>query len=235
VALKALIFDVDGTLAETEEAHRAAFNLAFAEAGLDWHWDQTLYRALLRVTGGKERIAHFAPDTLTDIAALHAAKNRHYAKIVARGEVELLPGVFSLIVDAAAREIMVALATTTSRTNVDSLIAATPLVTIDFAAIVTGEDVVAKKPDPEAYQIVLKQLGIDAHEALAFEDSPNGLKATSLAAIDCIVIPSLYTIGDDFTGAHLLLGSLEAFCLQTALADFKAREGRSNQFGYMAS
>ena len=219
MALKALIFDVDGTLAETEEAHRAAFNLAFADAGLNWHWDQAIYRDLLRVTGGKERIAHFAPDTKADIPALHAAKNRHYACIVARGEVGLLPGVFALMIEAQARGILIALATTTSRTNVDSLIAATPLSSVDFAAIVTGEDVTAKKPDPEAYIIALDRLGVDAGEAMAFEDSVNGLNAAIFAGIKCVVIPGLYTIGDNFAEAHLLFSKIDNFCLERALRD----------------
>jgi HAD superfamily hydrolase (TIGR01509 family) len=218
-SLKALIFDVDGTLAETEEAHRTAFNLAFADAGRDWHWDFETYRALLRITGGKERIAHFLaqhdPALAGDaalIARLHLAKNEHYAALVRSGSVALRDGVAPLIAAGQAQGLKIAIATTTSRSNIDALIAATPLASTDFAAIVTGEDVAHKKPHPEAYHLVLRQLGAHPDACLAFEDSANGLRAALAAGIATIVTPALYTEGEDFTGA-LHVTPLEQFRL----------------------
>ena len=215
MALKALIFDCDGTLAETEEAHRTAFNLAFAEAGLAWHWDEALYRQLLRVTGGRERIAHFLetcestlPDRDNAIAAIHVRKNELYATLVATGLVTLRPGVMRLIQEAQAVGIAIAIATTTSQINLNALIAATPLRDTTFAAKVTAEDVTFKKPDPEVYCVALKQLGFDARQCVAFEDSENGLRAAQNAKIATVITPGHYTDDGDFAGAALIVPDL---------------------------
>ena len=156
--VKALIFDVDGTLAETEEGHREAFNSAFAETGLDWVWDVDLYRDLHRVTGGKERMRHYADrlgvshDELTDaaLAKLHRLKNERYSERVRAGRCPLRPGVERLIRASHARGLRLAICTTTSRVNVNALIEATfGAEGFDcFEAIVAGEDARAKKPAP---------------------------------------------------------------------------------------
>lgn len=212
MALKALIFDCDGTLAETEEAHRTAFNLAFASAGLDWHWSVDRYRELLKVTGGKERIAHFIAEEQrqrVDINALHLAKNALYSDTVRSGKVALRPGVMRIITAAQAQGVALAIATTTSRSNLDSLIAATPLRGIGFAAIVTGEDVTRKKPDPEAYYIALNRLSLSPDVCIAFEDSKNGIDAARGAGIATIVTPSIYTSGDNFRDADIIARNLD--------------------------
>ncbi len=212
MALKALIFDCDGTLAETEEAHRTAFNQAFAGAGLDWHWSVDRYRELLKVTGGKERIAHFIAEEQrqrVDITALHLAKNALYSDTVRSGKVALRPGVMRIITAAQAQGVALAIATTTSRSNLDSLIAATPLRGIGFAAIVTGEDVTRKKPDPEAYHIALNRLSLSPDVCIAFEDSKNGIDAARGAGIATIVTPSIYTSGDNFRDADIIARNLD--------------------------
>lgn len=146
----ALIFDVDGTLAETEELHRQAFNHAFARHGLDWQWDRAVYKDLLRVTGGKERIrAHHerlriaAPLSDVDIAELHRIKTAHYAGLVQTGCCPLRPGVTDLLVAAKARRQRLAIATTTSHANIDALLsrALGKCWAADFDAIVAGDDV----------------------------------------------------------------------------------------------
>ena len=182
--LKALIFDVDGTLAETEEAHRLAFNAAFRAAGLDWSWDVDLYRELLAVTGGKERIRWFVkrgdpPDgerALSDIDILHAAKTAYYRRAVERGEVELRPGVRRLIEEAQAAGLRLAVATTTTAANIEALIVAafgrSPAEL--FEVVVAGEDVCRKKPDPEVYLLALQRLDLPAVACIAFEDIRTG-------------------------------------------------------------
>lgn len=216
MALKALIFDCDGTLAETEEAHREAFNLAFAETGLDWHWSMDRYRELLKVTGGRERIAHYMAHEGffgIDIPALHRTKNLNYARLVETGDVELRPGVLRLMEEAQATGIAIAIATTTSRSNLNSLIASTALSKIDFAAIVCGEDVEKKKPDPEAYDVALQHLSLPTGECIAFEDSANGLRSAYAAGIKTVVAPSFYTTDEDFGQASLLLPDLESLAV----------------------
>jgi HAD superfamily hydrolase (TIGR01509 family) len=212
---EALIFDVDGTLAETEELHRRAFNESFAEQGLGWHWSQQDYRRLLQTTGGKERIArHMREIGLTvddiDIPALHRAKTERYTTLMEQGGLDLRGGIARLIEEARAQGMSVAIATTTSRPNVDALCAATfgmPAETI-FAAIACGDEVSAKKPAPDVYVLALNRLGLRPAQAIAFEDSANGLLSARAAGLACIVTPSVYTQGDDFTGALCVIDSV---------------------------
>ncbi|MCS6879149.1 MAG: HAD-IA family hydrolase, partial [Geminicoccaceae bacterium] len=220
-AIDALILDVDGTLAETEELHRRCFNRAFAEAGLPWSWSVEDYRRLLATTGGRERIFRFleevAPERASRLAgpedpfvrALHARKTELYAQGVARGEVALCPGIPELLARARALGLVLAIATTTSRANVEALFAAHPraLPREWFATWVCGEDTAKKKPDPEVYRIALARLGVAPARALAVEDSRNGVRAAKGAGIPVVAIPSLYTRGEDLGEADLLLGS----------------------------
>ena len=221
--VKALIFDVDGTLAETEESHREAFNSAFAEAGLDWVWDVDLYRDLHRVTGGKERMRHYADRrgvsiaelSDADIAKLHRRKNERYSERVRDGRCPLRPGVERLIGAARAQGVRLAICTTTSRVNVNELIGATLGVGgfERFEVIVAGEDAPAKKPAPDAYLLALRALQLRPDECVAFEDSRNGLLSARAAKIATVVTPSVYTAHETFDGAALLLPDLEGFDL----------------------
>ncbi|MDK9694794.1 MAG: HAD-IA family hydrolase [Siculibacillus sp.] len=221
MVVRALIFDVDGTLAETEEIHRAAFERAFAEDGLPWRWDVDLYRELLRVTGGKERIRHHlamegvgpALDEAR-IARLHARKNEIYGEIVRSGGCALRPGVADLVRAAREAGLRLAISTTTSRPNVDALLAATFAGEEGlFDPIVAGEDVAAKKPAPDAYLLAIEKLGLPAEACLVFEDSRNGLTAARAAGLATIVTPSLYTAHESFEGAAAILPDLTAFDL----------------------
>ncbi len=208
VKLEALIFDVDGTLAETEEAHRFAFNETFAELGLGWHWSADDYRLLLRTTGGKERMKVHAAvmgETIDDetLARIHLAKTRRYGELLARREIELRPGIARLLADAAEAGIRLAVATTTNRPNVDALIEATlgkPALEV-FEVIAAGDEVKAKKPAPDVYLEALRRLQLTAANCLALEDSRNGLQSARAAGIATLVSPSRYTAGEDFTGA----------------------------------
>lgn len=213
--LQALIFDVDGTLAETEELHREAFNQTFNEFDLAWHWDQERYHTLLKITGGKERmLAHAASLGIDDFdpLPLHKRKTTLYNEMLSQGAIALRPGVEALIRKAKEKSLRLAIATTTSRENVETLIR----VTLGgdphhwFEAICTGEDVAIKKPDPEVYQIALARLALTARGAIAFEDTKNGVLAARGAGLDVIVTPSLYSAGEDFSGALAIIETLEA-------------------------
>ncbi len=132
MTIKAIIFDVDGTLADTEDAHRKSFNKAFAESGLDWNWDVELYDKLLKVTGGKERIKYYVENWLPDfkkpadydgfVKNLHAVKTGHYTAMLRGGAIPLRPGIKQLIVDARKAGIRLAIATTTTPENVSALL-----------------------------------------------------------------------------------------------------------------
>ena len=210
---EALIFDVDGTLAETEELHRRAFNETFSEAGLDWHWSREDYHRLLKTTGGKERIARYVAETggteTPDIPALHHAKTARYVALMAGGGLSLRPGIAALIARARARGLRLGVATTTSRPNVEALCRACfdrPAEQI-FDAIAAGDEVAAKKPAPDVYLLALERLGLSPEHALALEDSRNGLLSARAAGIACVVSPSAYTMDETFPEAdHVLAG-----------------------------
>jgi HAD superfamily hydrolase (TIGR01509 family) len=223
---EALIFDVDGTLAETEEAHRQAFNSAFLQHGLEWEWDLELYKALLATSGGKERIRAYAtqydPDRLDDdgfdelVGRLHATKTRLYTDMVARGQVPLRPGIQSLIDEARTRGLKLAIATTTTRANVDALLtgATSGAGHHWFDVIACSDDAPVKKPDPQVYQVVLDRLGLPADACLAIEDSNNGVRAAVAARIPVVVTKSIFTESPDYPGAIAVYTNLEGVSLE---------------------
>jgi HAD superfamily hydrolase (TIGR01509 family) len=215
MTLKALIFDVDGTLAETEDYHRIAFNLAFKDFGIDWQWNKSQYGELLKTTGGKERIARYAKEVdygNIDVATLHARKNDFYSQLITDGKIELRSGVADLIEHAKNIRLGLAIATTTSRANVNNLLHATlgPASLDWFDAICCGDEVKNKKPDPAIYQLALDRLGLPASQCLAFEDSHMGLMSALGAGLPVIVTPGIYTRSGDFSRATLLLENLSA-------------------------
>lgn len=218
---QALIFDVDGTLAETErDGHRPAFNAAFRDCGLAWHWDEQRYGALLAITGGKERIRHYAthyapaiaarPDFDALVGQLHRIKTAHYLRLVDQGQLPLRPGIARLIGEARQAGLRLAIATTTTPENVDALLRANlgPDAPGWFDVIGAGDIVPAKKPAPDIYQWVLDRLALPPSACLAIEDSEIGLKSALAAGLRCVVTVSEYTRGQDFRGAWQLLQGL---------------------------
>lgn len=218
--LEALIFDVDGTLADTErDGHRIAFNRAFADAGLDWDWSVELYGKLLSVTGGKERILHYIgryrpefprPSNLQKfVADLHAAKTKHYLRLLGEGGIPLRPGVRRLLGEARDAGLRLAIATTTTPENVTTLLeTALPGGPTLFEVIGAGDIVPLKKPALDIYHYVLRELRLGPDRCLAFEDSANGLRSALAAGLKTLVTVSDYTMGQDFARAALILDQL---------------------------
>lgn len=218
--IEALIFDVDGTMADTEEAHRVAFNLAFERYRLGWVWQPSEYRELLKVTGGKERLASYI-ETLPIAAAdrrrlstmvpdIHAEKTRFYSSFVADGAVPLRDGVARLFDEALGAGCKLAIASTTTAVNIDALLQSTLGARgLDmFTVIACGDQVRAKKPAPDIYELALRGLDLLPEHAIAFEDSPNGLRSATAAGLRTVITPNFWTEGGDFSNASLLLPSL---------------------------
>ncbi|WP_024537029.1 HAD-IA family hydrolase [Comamonas badia] len=222
-ALEGLVFDVDGTLADTETVHLAAFNQAFADLGMDWHWDEALYTRLLEVSGGKERVQHYWQQMRPDVRAIdamaveqtmariHEIKTAHYEAAVNDGAVQLRPGVLALIEEAAAAGLRLAIATTTSPVNIAALLrrAMGSDWRSRFAAVQDASSAPLKKPHPMVYQQTLAQLGLPAAACLAFEDSANGLRSALAAGLATVITPARFTARHDFAGALRVLPSLE--------------------------
>jgi HAD superfamily hydrolase (TIGR01509 family) len=221
--VQALLWDVDGTLAETErDGHRIAFNQAFEAFGVPWRWDLELYGQLLAVTGGRERLLHdmarrseapVLPAEREALArAVHQRKNQLYAEIVQAGGVTLRPGVAELLDECRTRGVRLAITTTTSRANVEALLRANLGASWAgwFEALVCGEDVRAKKPDPEVYTIALQRLGVGPLQCLALEDSPGGVAAARGADVPVLVTRSAYFANATIEGAVAIGPGLEA-------------------------
>lgn len=221
--LEALIFDVDGTLADTEEAHRCAFNAAFEEHGLDWNWSKPKYAQLLSTAGGKERLAAYV-DSLPlasaerralreRIPAIHRSKTVHYTRMVNEGRVRLRAGVSRLIDDAFGAGVQLGIASTTSPANIEALLrvnlGAQALEL--FAVIGAGDQVARKKPAPDIYEFALRTLRRPASGCVAIEDSANGLKSAKAAGLFTVVTPSYWTRTEDFSQADWVLPSLASF------------------------
>jgi HAD superfamily hydrolase (TIGR01509 family) len=214
LSLQAILWDVDGTLAETErDGHLAAFNAAFEELDIPWRWDEQRYGELLRVAGGFERLLFdmesqpLAPSSLDERRALaqriHLLKNERYGELVASGALPLRPGVRELFDDCVAAGVRMAIVTTTSQGNVAALLG-TQLGAQwreRFAAVVCAEDAPLKKPDPQAYRLVLERLHTPAAATVAIEDSPAGLQAASAVGIPVVIARSRYFPDDPVPGA----------------------------------
>ncbi|HRE19974.1 MAG TPA: HAD-IA family hydrolase, partial [Rhabdaerophilum sp.] len=206
--IAALIFDVDGTLAETEDLHLEAFNATFAEEGLSWHWDETLYRELLAVTGGKERMKAYAArlgEAMDDdrVARLHARKTEIYTTRLRTGALPLRPGIAELIAGAMGCGLRLAIATTTSVANVEALLAAAiGAKWRDFFSVIAAGDMVpAKKPAPDIYNLALERLQLAPGAAIAIDDSGNGIRAAKGAGLRVIATPGRWLGDEDLSAA----------------------------------
>jgi len=218
--LKALVFDVDGTLADTEETHRAAYNAAFAAHGHDWYWDHAQYARLLAISGGQARLRAFIAGRartsgerrrwLGSVAALHATKTRFYADFVAAGRVTFKPGIARVIAEARAAQVGLALVSSTTPSNVDALLTANLGSGARgwFQVRASARDGQERKPAPDVFRSALARLGLPASACVAFEDTATGVAAARAAGLFTIALPTAWSAGQALSGAGLVLDHL---------------------------
>jgi HAD superfamily hydrolase (TIGR01509 family) len=210
--MKALIFDCDGVLVDTErDGHRVAFNRAFADIGLDVSWGVELYGELLKVAGGKERMrAYFdnagwpagASDKDAFIADLHKRKTAIFKDMIAGGQLPLRSGINRIIDEAAAAGIRLGVCTTSNPISVDGVLDLMgPERKRKFEFVLAGDVVSRKKPDPEIYELAKERLGLEGTSCMVIEDSRNGLLAAHGAGMPCLITTSTYTINENFDHA----------------------------------
>jgi HAD superfamily hydrolase (TIGR01509 family) len=218
--LRALIFDCDGVLAETErDGHRVAFNETFAQKGYRFRWDVAVYKELVKVGGGKERMKHFFASTswpagTSDrdalIKELHQLKTDLYTRMIESGRLPLRPGVARLVDEAVAAGIKLAVCSTSNEKSVNTLVER--LLGAErkarFDVILAGDVVSKKKPDPEIYLLALQRLRLQPAECVVVEDNRNGLLAAKGAGTYCLVTTNAYTQDEDFSEADLVVSEL---------------------------
>jgi HAD superfamily hydrolase (TIGR01509 family) len=226
MTLRAILFDVDGTLADTEAlGHRPAYNRAFRKLGLPFRWTPKLYRRLLRQPGGRERLKHYlehyqpelggeSDEARRDIdawvAKVHELKSKYFKRFMRHGRVPLRPGIARIMREARESGLKLAIVTNASLKTLNPVLRYSmgPELAAEVAVIASGEEVQRKKPAPDLYQLAMQRLGVQPHECVALEDSEMGLKAATAAGVAAVVTVNSDTLEQDFSKATLVVSSL---------------------------
>jgi HAD superfamily hydrolase (TIGR01509 family) len=214
--LEGIIFDVDGTIADTEDIHRQAFNKAFSEYNLNWHWSREKYYELLFISGGKERIRKYLTENNTInidnsfIKELHKCKSEYYRSMLISADIKLRPGIKRLITEAKNLNIKLGIATNSSGANLTTLIKKNLGTQPEqlFNTIATSDIVLEKKPSPEIYHHALLNLNLSAKNCVVIEDTTNGNISALTAGLRTIITTHAYTKDNDFNGASLVINNL---------------------------
>lgn len=214
--LKGLLFDLDGVVADTEDLHRQAYNLAFEEAGLETRWSFSDYKQSFHLSAGgklhqiqiskglKEDPDHFRK-------RLYERKRSHYVKLLDEADLAPRPGVIRLIDEALLRGVALAAASTGAKEAAWAVLRKTlgRERAERFASLKAGDDAPRRKPAPDIYLLALKELGLSARSCVAIEDSAHGLKAAKTAGLWTLATPSQYSMGDDFSLADRVVEDLD--------------------------
>lgn len=229
--LRALLFDIDGTIVDNEELHRLCYNRAFLRSGVDWEWDRALYAELLLVSGGIDRLNAYldrlAPEPeerarlRTLIPFIHRTKTQEYARRLEEGQVSIRPGIVNLMKEAKAAGLLIGCVSSSNWDNSGIVLdkALRSASDIHIHARVGGEMVRRRKPAPDVYELLMNMLRVSPDSCIALDDSPNGVASARAAGAYVVATPSQWTAGLDLSAANLVLPSLEG----VSLADLEQR------------
>jgi len=224
---QAIIFGSIGTIVETSEFQRDAFNKAFEEAGLNWHWDQPEYAELLKKSGGRQRIEDYAEARGENVnaMALHERKTELFDRAIVETGLSPRKGVMPLVRWAKQNDLKLGFATSTSRNNIEAIFLALDdaLHRSSFDFVGDVEMITNPKPDPEIYQVALAELDVPADKCLAIEDTGIALKSALAADIECVGFPNLYAQPDDFEGALRIVDRVDPHYLPLVDGDKSMR------------
>jgi HAD superfamily hydrolase (TIGR01509 family) len=205
--MAAILFGSIGTLADTSELQRQAFNQAFSLHNLDWQWSKEEYMTLLSKSGGLARLETYRQqlDQPVDTKAVHRSKSVIFQRLLHEKALHPRPGVVKVIQQAKQAKLKLAFVTTTSRENVLSLLEALrqDIDIRDFDLTVSASEVERPKPARDAYDFALQQLNLGVSDCVAIEDNPGGLEAAKLAGITCVAFPNQNTATCSFETAAL--------------------------------
>jgi HAD superfamily hydrolase (TIGR01509 family) len=225
IRLRGIVFDLDGVIADTEDLHRRAYNLAFADLGIEVEWSEQDYRDRLILSGGKKLETIQLPES--DLSPeefrrqIYSLKRSHYQALLRKGPLEPRPGVIRLIREARERGVRIGAASTCAKEGAVTILeeALGMEGARAFSVLKTGEDTPHRKPAPDIYLLALEALDLPARDCVAIEDSQHGLEAAKAAGLWTLVTPSQYTAGSDFSLADRVVPDLERGGIDLSVLD----------------
>ena len=205
IKYKALLFGSIGTIVETSEIQRKSFNSAFKIAGLKWNWTKEIYKNLLNKSGGEERILRYAKQTKSNVNSknIRKLKTKIFNRYLKKNKLKLRPGVKEIIKYSKKNQIKLALVTSTTLDNINSIFFCLRenLNKKDFNFIGNSTLVKKSKPSAEIYKLALKKLRLSPKECIAIEDTQESLNSAIKAKLKCFIFPGKFHKSKKFNGA----------------------------------
>ncbi len=207
MTLKAVIFGSIGSFSETSRIQLESFNEALSQNGLKQQWDEKEYIEFLKIQGGLNRLKQVFPESSPQVLEkIHSDKTRLFQQKLAEGESFLRTGFEAFCEMLLQNNILIGLASTTFLDSIDAILKSLNTISRENFAFIGHQGLTQRqKPDPEIYEIALREMGVKKEEVLAFEDTRLSLMSPIHAGIKTIAIPGELSSGQDFSEATLVI------------------------------
>ncbi len=207
MTLKAVIFGSIGSFSETSRIQLESFNEALSQNGLKQQWDEKEYIEFLKIQGGLNRLKQVFPESSPQVLEkIHSDKTRLFQQKLAEGESFLRTGFEAFCEMLLQNNILIGLASTTFLDSIDAILKSLNTISRENFAFIGHQGLTQRqKPDPEIYEIALREMGVKKDEVLAFEDTRLSLMSPIHAGIKTIAIPGELSNGQDFSEATLVI------------------------------